>query len=67
MCGEPGGIALGIDGPATRGFREFAINEYRSPADKALLVFLQRSVRRPFSSSPTHAAMRRAIALATSH
>jgi hypothetical protein len=44
--GSLGEIAPGIDGPAAQAFHEFIINEYRPPADKALLVFLQCSVRR---------------------
>jgi predicted RNA-binding protein len=41
------------------------IDDYVPPADKRLLVVLQCSVRRPFSSSPSHGSMRRAIRVAT--
>ena len=43
------------------------INEYRPPEDKGILVFLQCSVRRPFSSWPSHVSMRRAVSVATGH
>ena len=54
-----------IDSEETRAFHCYIINEYSPPTDKRLLVFLQCSVRRPFSSSPSHASMRRAIWVAT--
>ncbi len=46
-------------------FHDYVVNEYKPPRDKRFLVVLQCSVRRPFSSSPSHASMRRAIAAAT--
>jgi hypothetical protein len=52
-------------GPAAGAFAEYVCTEYRPPEDKRLLVILQCSVRRPFSSSPSHASMRRAISVAT--
>lgn len=52
-------------GPAASAFAEYVCTEYRPPEDKRLLVILQCSVRRPFSSSPSHASMRRAISVAT--
>ncbi len=48
-------------------FNNFVINEYKPPKDKRFLVFLQCSVRRPFSSSPSHASMKRAIYIATGY
>jgi len=54
-----------IDGEPATVFHDFVIDEYRPPQDKRFLVFLQCSVRRPFSSSPSHASMRRAISTAT--
>jgi hypothetical protein len=58
---------LCVDSEPSERFYAYVINEYRPPTDKRYLVFLQCSVRRPFSSSPSHAAMRRAIALATGY
>jgi len=54
-----------LDGEAAVLFHGFIIDQYRPPQDKRFLVFLQCSVRRPFSSSPSHASMRRAISTAT--
>jgi len=56
---------LNIDSEPTLAFYNYVINEYKPPQDKRFLVFLQCSVRRPFSSSPSHASMRRAISVAT--
>jgi len=56
---------LAIDSPAVLSFHDYIINTYTPPADKRMLVFLQCSVRRPFSSSPSHGSMRRAIRVAT--
>jgi hypothetical protein len=58
---------LDIDGEPVRAFCDYVINEYTPPRDKRFLVFLQCSVRRPFSSSPSHASMRRAISAATGY
>jgi predicted RNA-binding protein len=55
----------GIDSPVAGAFCDYVIEQYRPPEDKRLLVFLQCSVRRPFSSSPSHSSMRRAIRAAT--
>ncbi len=57
----------GIDSPPVVAFHEYVINEYRPPEDKRCLVFLQCSVRRPFSTSPSQAFMRRAISVATGY
>ena len=46
-------------------FCRYVVEQYCPPLGKRYLVFLQCSVRRPFSSSPSHASMRRAIRLAT--
>jgi hypothetical protein len=59
--------ALDVDSEPARAFYEYVINEYQPPADKRFLVFLQCSVRRPFSTSPSHASMRRAIRTATGY
>ena len=56
-----------IDSELVRAFHSFIINEYTPPKDKRLLVLLQCSVRRPFSKSPSHGSMRRAVAVATGH
>jgi hypothetical protein len=56
---------LTIDCPAVRTFHRYVIDEYAPPKDKRLLVFFQCSVRRPFSKSPSHGSMRRAVAAAT--
>jgi hypothetical protein len=59
--------ALDIDSEPVLAFCDHVINEYKPPADKRFLVFFQCSVRRPFSSSPSHASMRRAISVATGY
>lgn len=56
---------LGLETPPAQAFCDYIVNEYQPPEDKRLLVFLQCAVRRPFSSSPSHASMRRAISVAT--
>ena len=56
---------LDIDGEAVLAFHNHVIHRYEPPPDKRFLVFLQCSVRRPFSTSPSHGAMRRAISVAT--
>ena len=56
-----------IDSPAVLAFNSYVLNEYHPPPGKRFLVFLQCSVRRPFSSSPSHASMRRAIWAATGY
>ena len=58
---------LDIDSQSVLAFYNYIISEYKPPRDKRFLVFLQCSVRRPFSSSPSHASMRRAISVATGY
>jgi len=58
---------LAIDSKPMLDFNDFIINEYTPPKDKRMLVFFQCSVRRPFSKSPSHGSMRRAIAVATGY
>jgi hypothetical protein len=58
---------LDIDSESVLAFYDYVINEYKPPKDKKFLVFLQCSVRRPFSSSPSHGSMRRAISVATGY
>ena len=58
---------LDIDSESVLAFYDYVINEYKPPKDKKYLVFLQCSVRRPFSSSPSHGSMRRAISVATGY
>jgi hypothetical protein len=58
---------LDLDSEPVRAFHRYVITEYRPPRDKRFLVFLQCSVRRPFSTSPSHASMRRAIRVATGY
>ena len=62
---EAHGRGIDIEGAPATTFHEYIVNRYTPPPDKRFLVFLQCSVRRPFSSSPSHASMRRAIAAAT--
>jgi len=57
--------SVDIDDKPVQAFNDFIFNEYEPPRDKRFLVFLQCSVRRPFSTSPSHASMRRAISVAT--
>jgi hypothetical protein len=61
------GFELDVESKPARAFYDYVINEYRPPADKRFLVFLQCSVRRPFSTSPSHASMRKAIRTATGY
>ena len=56
---------LTIDCEDVVAFHRYIIDEYAPPKDKSFLVFFQCSVRRPFSKSPSHASMRRAISTAT--
>ena len=58
---------LDVDSELARVFHEYVVNEYKPPRDKRYLVILQCSVRRPFSASPSHASMRRAISTATGY
>ena len=54
-----------IAGEPAIAFHDYVTSRYSPPQDKRFVVFLQCSVRRPFSSSPSHASMRRAIWAAT--
>ncbi|HUT21435.1 MAG TPA: DUF5591 domain-containing protein [Anaerolineae bacterium] len=56
---------LGVNSAPSVAFFRYLVEQYHPPQGKRYLVFLQCSVRRPFSSSPSHASMRRAIRLAT--
>jgi len=58
---------LDVDSEPILAFNDYVINEYKPPKNKRFLVFLQCSIRRPFSSSPSHASMRRAISVATGY
>ncbi|MBD3183960.1 hypothetical protein GF312_16870 [Candidatus Poribacteria bacterium] len=58
---------LNIDSKPVLEFYRHIIEEYKPPEDKKYLVFLQCSVRRPFSASPSHGSMRRAIRIATGY
>ena len=58
---------LDVDSEASVAFHDHVIHEYRPPLDKRFLVVLQCSVRRPFSKSPSHASMRKAIRVATGY
>lgn len=65
-AGEPT-RSVDLDDAAARALCEYVTQEYEPPPGKPTLVVLQCSVRRPFSSSPSHASMKRAIALATGY
>lgn len=58
---------LDIESDSARAFHDFIINDYSPPRGKRFLVFLQCSVRRPFSSSPSHGTMKQAITIATGY
>jgi predicted RNA-binding protein len=58
---------IDVESEPALAFHDHVINAYRPPKDKRFCVFLQCSVRRPFSSSPSHASMRRAISIATGY
>ena len=58
---------LDVDSEPVLAFYNYIINEYKPPKDKRFLVFFQCSVRRPFSTSPSHGSMRRAISVATGY
>jgi len=61
------GYKLDVDSEPALAFYGYVMDGYQPPKDKRFLVFLQCSVRRPFSSSPSHASMRRAISVATDY
>jgi hypothetical protein len=54
-----------VHSDAAVAFYDYVTGDYQPPGEKRFLVVLQCSVRRPFSKSPSHASMRRAIAVAT--
>ena len=58
---------LDIDSDVVLAFNDFILNRYAPPPEKRFAVFFQCSVRRPFSKSPSHASMRRAVSVATGH
>ena len=58
---------LWLDSPPVTAFHRHVIDHYRPPHEKRFLVFLQCSVRRPFSKSPSHGSMRRGILAATGY
>jgi hypothetical protein len=58
---------LDVESDPARAFHDHVIHEYHPPSDKRFLVFFQCSVRRPFSKSPSHASMRRAVRVATGY
>ena len=58
---------LDIDSEPVLAFYNYIINEYNPPQDKRFLVFFQCSVKRPFSISPSHGSMRRAVSVATGY
>jgi len=64
---EPAGVAGPPDlcGPAVSRYVDLLDAEYQPPEQARIVVFLQCSVRRPFSTSPSHASMKRAIEVAT--
>jgi hypothetical protein len=54
-----------IDSEPVAAFHKYIIKDYTPPEDKQFLVFFQCSVRRPFSTSPSQAFMRKAVSVAT--
>ncbi|NCO42911.1 MAG: hypothetical protein COZ06_38930 [Armatimonadetes bacterium CG_4_10_14_3_um_filter_66_18] len=46
-------------------FCNYVLTQSEPPPDKDMLVFFQCSVSRPYSKSPSHASMRKAVRLAT--
>lgn len=59
---------LDVDSPPSTAFYRYVLGpDYAPPQNKRYLVFLQCSVRRPFSTAPSHAPMRRAIRAATGY
>jgi len=58
-------IPPGLNSELVKRFNQFVVNDYKPPAGKKHLVFFQCSVRRPFSTSPSQASMRRAVQMAT--
>jgi len=60
-------VPPGLNSQLVRRFSDFVIHDYKPPAGKKHLVFFQCSVRRPFSTSPSQASMRRAVQMATGY
>jgi len=60
-------VPPGLNSELVKRFNRFVVEDYRPPKDKKLLVFFQCSVRRPFSTSPSQASMRRAVYMATGY
>jgi hypothetical protein len=59
---------LDVESQPSTAFYQYVVGpDYSPPNNKRYLVFLQCSVRRPFSTAPSHAPMRRAIRLATGY
>jgi predicted RNA-binding protein len=58
---------LDVESEPSMTFCDYVLHEYQPPRDKRFLVFFQCSVRRPFSTAPSHAAMRKAIRVATGY
>jgi predicted RNA-binding protein len=54
-----------LTGKAVLDFHKYIITEYEPPPDKDMLAIFQCSVSRPFSKSPSHGSMRKAVRLAT--
>ncbi len=48
-------------------FYKYISTKYTPPPNKDMLVFFQCSVSRPYSKSPSHGSMRKAIRIATGH
>jgi len=65
LTGPPSPARPDLHGEPARRFCAYVVEKYQPPRGKDLLAVLQCSVRRPFSSSPSHASMRRAISAAT--
>jgi len=61
------GERLTLDSEPVLAFHDYILGEYEPPKDKRFLVFFQCSVRRPFSASPSHGTIRRAVAVATGY
>ena len=60
-------VPPGLNSELVKRFNGFVVNDYKPPAGKKHLVFFQCSVRRPFSTSPSQASMRRAVQMATGY
>ncbi|HDZ21966.1 hypothetical protein LCGC14_0238550 [marine sediment metagenome] len=60
-------VPPGLNSELVKRFNSFVVNDYKPPKDKKHLVLFQCSVRRPFSTSPSQASMRRAVAMATGY